>query len=91
MTIRWADSADKWGISHEDALYAMNNATYASTKVKVNNGDTEADRRVFIGKPHAQTERLLEVLVEIIPPGTIVVYHVMELGSYYRSQMEDDQ
>lgn len=90
MGIEWAGSADKWGISHEDALYAIQNAVYTSTKVKVNSGDPNGQRRVFVGPQHAQTERQIEVLVEMVGAG-FVVYHVMPLGPYYRQQMEEDQ
>lgn len=90
MAIEWASSAEDHGIPQADALYAMQHATYTSTKVKVNEGDRRNQRRVFVGPQHAQTERLIEVLVELKPSGTFVIYHVMELGSYYRRQMEED-
>ena len=90
MGIEWPESADKHDIPHADALYAMQNATYTSTKVKINDGDTRNQRRVFIGPQHAQTDRLIEVLIELKPSGDFVVYHVMPLGSYYRQQMEEE-
>ncbi|TFD22250.1 hypothetical protein [Cryobacterium sp. TMS1-13-1] len=91
MGIEWTESSDKWDIPHNDALHAMSKPVYTSTKVKVNSGSPSAPRRVFIGPQHDQTDRLIEVLIEIIAPGTIVIYHVMPLGSYYRHQMEEDQ
>lgn len=90
MGIEWTDSAAKWGISQTDALYAIQNAVYTSTRVKVNSGDLGAMRRVFVGPQHPQTDRLVEVLVEMVG-GSFVVYHVMPLGSYYRKQMEEQQ
>lgn len=90
MGIEWPDSADKHSIPHADALYAIQNATYTSEKVKVNDGDPFNKRRVFIGPQHAQTDRLIEVLIELKTSGDFVVYHVMPLGSYYRKQMEED-
>jgi hypothetical protein len=90
MGIEWPESADKHDIPHADALYAMQNATYTSTKVKINDGDTRNQRRVFIGPQHAQTDRLIEVLIELKPGGNFVVYHVMPLGAYYRRQMEEE-
>lgn len=58
--------------------------------MKVHDGDPGNKRRVFIGPQHAQTERLIEVLVELVPGG-FVIYHVMPLGSYYRRVMEEEQ
>jgi len=91
MGIEFATSAAKHGVSQADALFAMNNAIYFSEKVKLNDGDIANARRVFIGPQHAQTQRLIEVLVEVKRPGAFVVYHVMVLGSYYRNQMEEEQ
>ena len=90
MGIEWPKSADKHDIPHADALYAMQNAIYTSTKVKINEGDSRNQRRVFVGPQHAQTDRLIEVLIELKPGGNFVVYHVMPLGAYYRRQMEEE-
>lgn len=90
MGIEWAESADKHDITHADALYAMQNSIYTSTKVKINDRDGRNQRRLFVGPQHAQTDRLIEVLIELKPGGTFVVYHVMPLGSYYRQQMEEE-
>jgi hypothetical protein len=90
MGIEWPDSADKHNIPHQDALYAIQNPVYTSTKVKANGGNATNQRRVFVGPQHAQTSRLIEVLIELKPGGSFVVYHVMPLGSYYRKQMEED-
>lgn len=89
--IYWTESADKWGIPHEDALFAIQNARYDSDNVKVNEGDPSGRRRVFVGPQHQQTDRLIEVLIEVTRGSDFVVYHVMPLGSHYRSQMEEDQ
>jgi hypothetical protein len=91
MGIEFAASASKWGITREDALYAMQNAVYSSDKVKINDGDARNQRRVFVGPQHAQTDRLIEVLIEVKRPGTFFVYHVMPLGPFYQRQMEEDQ
>lgn len=90
MGIEWADSAAKWNISQEDALYAIHNAVYASANVKLNGGNPATARRVLIGPQHSQTDRLIEVLIEL-RPGGFWVYHVMPLGPYYKRQMEDDK
>lgn len=77
-------------MSDADALFAIRNAVWTSTRVKVNDGDPASRRRVFVGPEHEQTQRLIEVLVELVPGG-FVVYHVMPLGSYYRRVMEEEQ
>lgn len=91
MGIEWAGSAGKHNIPQADALYAMQNAIYTSTRVKINDGDSRNKRRVFVGPQHAQTDRLIEVLIELKAGGTFVIYHVMPLGSYYRQQMEEEK
>ena len=89
MGIAFTRSADKHGISHADALYAIQNPVYTSTKVKVNPEQPNRPRRVFIGPQHAQTDRLIEVLIEV-GQSDFVIYHVMPLGAYYRDQMEGE-
>lgn len=91
MSIEWARSAGKHDIPQADALFAMQNAIYTSTRVKINDGDSRNQRRVFVGPQHTQTDRLIEVLVELKSGGAFVIYHVMPLGSYYRQQMEEEQ
>lgn len=91
MGVEWANSAGKHSIPHEDALYAIQNAVYTSTDVYTATERPNRTRRVFVGPQHAQTSRLIEVLVEISQGGDFVIYHVMPLGSHYRQQMEEDQ
>lgn len=91
MGIECADSAGKHGISEEDALYAIGNAIHTSSNVKAAPGLAPNPRQLFIGPPHPQTDRLIEVLVENKGSGEFLIYHVMELSSYYRQQMEEEQ
>jgi len=91
MGIDFTRSAGKHRIPGPDALHAIKNAVWTSTRVKVNEGDPRSERRVFVGPQHAQTDRLIEVLVELRPGGGFVVYHVMPLGSYYRKLMEEEK
>lgn len=64
--VEWARSADKHKISHEDALYAM---THAEPTAEL---DAEPGERivVYVGHPHGQTERYLEVIAAHRPPRT---------------------
>ncbi|WP_348789189.1 hypothetical protein [Leifsonia sp. NPDC080035] len=91
MGIDFTDSAHKHGIEERDALHAIRNAVYTSTRVKVtDSGLPDRPRRVFVGPEHAQTDRLIEVLIEMVAGG-FVVFHAMPLGSYYRRQMEEEK
>lgn len=90
MGIEFASSADKHEIPRGDALWAATHAVFMTTKVKSAPGQPAFPRRAFVGPAHAQTDRLLEVLVEIRPDGNLWVYHVMVLGSLYRKLMEEE-
>lgn len=90
MGIQWPASSAKHGIPRQDALYAIRHSVYTSSRVKVDPTRANHPRRVFIGPAHGQTERLIEVLVEL-RGGDMYVYHVMPLGAYYRRQMEEEQ
>lgn len=80
MAIEWAGSADRHGIPHEDAMYAIANAE-ASAEVE---GRPDEVTVVYVGHPHAQTDRYLEVIAVRRPPRDLVIFHVMELTDLYR-------
>jgi hypothetical protein len=88
MGIVFARSADKHDIPNADALHAIQHAVYSSERVS---GDESPRKRmVFIGPQHAQTERLIEVLVER-RGGDFLVFHVMPLSGIYASRMKEDR
>jgi hypothetical protein len=39
---------------------------------------------VFVGHPHSQTDRYIEVLAATGPPRDLVIFHAMELSDAYR-------
>ncbi|MFC4904911.1 hypothetical protein [Kocuria oceani] len=39
---------------------------------------------VYVGHPHGQTERYLEVIAVHRPPRDLVIFHAMELTDLYR-------
>lgn len=89
MTPRWAESAGKHGVSRGDAIFAMLSATY--TAQLADNGDGTVDR-LYIGPEHAQTERELEIIVQIPVDGSgreAFVFHVMPLGPKFRHLREE--
>jgi len=51
--------------------------------------DGYSDATVFVGHPHPQTDRYIEVIVEIRPPRTVVVFHAMELTDKFRWMVQD--
>jgi hypothetical protein len=94
LEIIWAASADKHGVPREDALYAM---AHAEGMEQVAPGDVsrvtaypDRQRVVFVGHPHAQTERYLEVIVAH-QAGRAVFFHVMPLTDTFRYLLEGDE
>lgn len=39
---------------------------------------------VYVGHPHAQTDRYIEVVTAAIPPRRLRIFHVSELTDIYR-------
>lgn len=56
MAVRCTQSADRHGISHEDAIHAMLNAD-GSEPVEGRKGHPTT---VYVGRPHPQTDRRIE-------------------------------
>ncbi|MGW9552748.1 hypothetical protein ACWG8W_17045 [Citricoccus zhacaiensis] len=46
---------------------------------------------VYVGHPHGQTERYLEVIAAHQPPRTIVVFHVMDLTDQFRYLLHEGE
>lgn len=87
MAIDWTSSAAKHGISRDDALHAM---IHAEASDDLDGGTGEA-LRVFVGHPHAQTERYIEVIAAVRPPRGLLVFHVMELSDLYRYLLNEGE
>lgn len=80
MAVQWTSSAAKHGISRDDALYAMTHAE-ASAELDGHPGEVTM---VYVGHPHAQTTRYIEVIAAHRQPRDVVIFHVMELSDLYR-------
>ena len=80
MAIEFTSSADRHGIPHEDALYAMLHAEAAAPV----EGRPGMVTTVYVGHPHGQTEHYLEVIAEVNPPRGVRIFHVMDLTDKYR-------
>lgn len=56
---------------------------HAEVSVEVD-GCPGAVTTVYVGHPHAQTERYIEVIAEVNPPDGVKIFHVMDLSDMYR-------
>lgn len=83
MAIRFTASASKHRIPDTDALHAMVNAE-ASAQIE---GQPGEETRVFVGHPHPQTDRYIEVIVSQ-RGDDFVVFHVMPLSDLYRDLLQ---
>ncbi|AMM22793.1 hypothetical protein AX769_21900 (plasmid) [Frondihabitans sp. PAMC 28766] len=80
MPIEWTTSAGKHKVPREDVLYAIANAT-GSEELQGHPGETTT---VYVGHPHGQTDRYIEVIVAVRPPATLTIFHAMPLTDLYR-------
>lgn len=80
VAIRFTKSAGRHNITQADALYAL---THAVNTQPIEGRDGQPTR-VFVGRPHAQSRRYIEVIVAVTHTGDIVVFHAMELTDTWR-------
>lgn len=88
MGIEFTASADRHDIPHEDVLYAI---AHYTASVQIPGRDGQRPATVFVGHPHEQTHRFIEVIVEIRQPRTLIVFHAMELTDMFRWMLDDPQ
>lgn len=72
----WSESADKHGISRDEALYAMSHAHAVYPDFQTPRGGFDRAPTLFIGPSRDGT---LEVIVIITPPADVYIFHVMVL------------
>ncbi len=87
VSIRWAASAAKHGIGHDEALFAITNAHYVEQEFDEPRVHGHVRPTLFIG-PSRLGGPLLEVMVEITPPRDFVVFHVMVARAKHLARME---
>ena len=81
VAVTWTESADKHGIPHEEALYAMSHAHKVVRELGVPRVGALAPT-LFIGPSRFGT---LEVLATITPPAGVHIFHVMPLRESTRT------
>ena len=89
VAIRWTPSADKHGIAREDVLHAIGNSYY--TEVEFDEPRIEGHVRptLIIGPPRHLGGPLLEIMVEILPPRDLVIFHAMVARQKHLDRMEE--
>ncbi|WP_419707993.1 hypothetical protein [Promicromonospora sp. NFX87] len=88
MAIRWAGSADRHGISREDAMYAINHAVYSEAGFDESRVPGGVKPTLFIGPQRHFGAPLLEVMVEVTRHD-VVIFHVMVARTKHLERMED--
>lgn len=79
MSLRFADSASRHGVPHDDAVHAILHAVGAE---KVSGGENET-LMVFVGHPYPQTDRCIEVIAGQ-RGSDVVVFHARSLTDTFR-------
>jgi hypothetical protein len=89
MTPRWAHSSDKHGVPRDDQIHVLLQPTYGRD-LHVEDAARECIT-LYIGHPHGQTDREVEILVRTFPGTTreAIVFHAMPLGPKYRRYREE--
>ena len=89
MTPRWTGSTDRHGVPRGEQIHAMLHPTYVAELV-----DEQPETghiTLFIGHPHPQTDREVEILVHEFPDTgeEAVIFHAIPLGPKFRRYREE--
>ncbi|WP_108492471.1 hypothetical protein [Promicromonospora sp. AC04] len=76
MAVTWAPSADKHGIPHDEALYAMLHAEAVYEDFEPPREGFQTSPTLYIGPSRFG---ILKVMVTVTPPSDVSVFHVMRL------------
>lgn len=85
MGVEFAPSADKHGIPRADTLYAMLHAE-GEAELEGQPGEVTI---VYVGHPHAQTDRYIEVIAAHRPPRVVWIFHSMPLSDLFRELLDE--
>lgn len=89
MAITWAASADKHRVPHEDAIHAIANAVYAEIEFDEPRSPGRVRPTLYVGPPRQLGGQLLEVMVEVVPPRGMHIFHVMPARQKHLDRMGD--
>ena len=90
MTVRMSGTAGKHGFTVDDAVWAMNHAWYVESKFGDPSAPAQVQPTLWIGPSPIPTVPLLEVVADVIPPRTVVIFHVMAAREDCLARMYDD-
>lgn len=91
MAIEFTESAGKHGFTEDDAIWAMHHARYFEPEFDEPRVAGHVRPTLFIGPSLTPASPLLEVMVEVMPPRQIVVFHVMQARSKYLDRMAPEE
>lgn len=91
MGVTWASSADKHGVSHDDAINAILNAVYSESGFDASRIPGGISPTLFIGPSKVVGGPMLEVMVEVKPPDTFHIFHVMPARRKHLDRMGGDE
>jgi len=80
VAIEYTESADRHDVPHGDIEYVL----YHPINKQRTEGRPEDVTYMFVGRPHAQAHRFLEVGAAMRPDGRLEVFHAMELTDMWR-------
>jgi len=89
VAVTWAASADKHGVPHEDAIHAIGNAVYVEVEFDEPRPPGRVRPTLYIGPPRQLGGPLLEVMVEIVPPRGMHIFHVMPARKKHLDRIGD--
>ncbi len=91
MAIEFTESAGKHGVSRDDAIWAMTHPRYVEQEFDEPRPPSSVRPTLFIGPSRTPAVPLLEVMVELVPPDRIVVFHVMAARQKHVRRMDDQE
>ncbi|WP_104081111.1 hypothetical protein [Cryobacterium sp. Y11] len=90
MASKFLDSSEKHGIPRQDIVYAILHANYVRVleHERVNKGRI----KLYIGHPHGQTDREIEILVHEFPESgeEALILHVDNLATKFTRFREEN-
>ncbi len=89
MAIEFTESAGKHGFTVEDAVWAMSRARYVEREFDDPRPPSQVRPTLWIGPSRTPAVPWLEVMAEVVPPGTVVIFHVMGARAKHVARMDD--